>query len=65
MRVQSVYAVLQTPSDHMRTVVVVAMKFTIVDTQQPVDAHLPRMMATMLDHIQDQDGYPALYIIAG
>lgn len=45
----------QTPSDHMRTVVVMAMKFTIVDTQQPVDAHLPQMMATMLNHIQDQD----------
>ena len=46
---------LQTPSDHMRTVVVVAMKFTIVDSQQPVDAHLPQMIAPMLNHMQDQD----------
>lgn len=39
----------------MRTVSVMAMKFTLVDGSQPVDAHLPQLMPAMLNHIQDQD----------
>ena len=39
----------------MRTVSVMAMKFTLVDGTQPVDAHLPQLMPAMLNHIQDQD----------
>ena len=34
-----------------------AMKFTLVDGPQPVDAHLPQLMPAMLNHIQDQDRY--------
>ena len=45
----------QAPSGHMRTVSVMAMKFTLVDSPQPVDAHLPQLMPGMLNHIQDQD----------
>ena len=41
----------------MRTVSVMAMKFTLVDGPQPVDAHLPQLMPAMLNHIQDQDRY--------
>lgn len=45
----------QVSSDHMRTVVVMAMKFTLVDSPQPVDAHLHQLMPPMLNHMQDQD----------
>ena len=39
----------------MRTVVVMAMKATLVDTPQPVDAQLHQLMPGMLDYMQDQD----------
>ena len=48
---------LQASSEHMRTVSVMAMKFTLVDGPQPVDALLPQLMPAMLNHIQDQDRY--------
>lgn len=51
----SVSCLVQAPSGHMRTVSVMAMKFTLVDGPQPVDAHLPQLMPDMLNHIQDQD----------
>lgn len=45
----------QVPSGHMRTVVVMAMKATLVDTPQPVDAQLHQLMPGMLNYMQDQD----------
>ena len=39
----------------MRTVVVMAMKFTLVESPQPVDAHLHQLMPSMLGYIQDPD----------
>ncbi|DBB08467.1 hypothetical protein WJX82_000009 [Trebouxia sp. C0006] len=45
----------QVQSEHMRTVVVMAMKFTLVDSPHPVDAHLHQLMPSMLSHMQDQD----------
>ena len=39
----------------MRTVVVMAMKATLVDTPQPVDAQLHQLMPGMLNYMQDQD----------
>lgn len=45
----------QVHSEHMRTVVVMAMKFTLVDSPHPVDAHLHPLMLSMLNHMQDQD----------
>lgn len=39
----------------MRTVVVMAMKAALVDTPQPVDAQLHKLMPSMLNYMQDQD----------
>ena len=57
MAAKSMQCSLQAASEHMRTVSVMAMKFTLVDGPQPVDAHLPQLMPDMLNHIQDEDRY--------
>ena len=57
MAMQAMQCLVQASSGHMRTVSVMAMKFTLVDGTQPVDAHLPQLMPAMLNHIQDQDRY--------
>lgn len=54
---------VQAASGHMRTISVMAMKFTLVDGAQPVDAHLPQLMPDMLNHIQDQDRYACTLLL--
>ena len=63
MAMQFLQWLLQASSDHMRTVSVMAMKFTLVAGPQPVDAHLPQLMPAMLNNIQDQDRYALLPLV--
>lgn len=60
---QAIPCPVQAASGHMRTISVMAMKFTLVDGAQPVDAHLPQLMPDMLNHIQDQDRYACTLLV--